>query len=150
MNCTKTLVLALFVVYWVLVAGILVVARAFYDRLLAQALQLSGNPRPAEIGTLLALTALLAVLSAGVIRGWRWTFWLILVVFLIGIVRVPTAALQLAGIMPRQDPAWYVVLQAVVGLIQVVIALAMLLGYRKAGVWGAFCRQRTSGSPENS
>jgi hypothetical protein len=31
-----------------------------------------------------------------------------------------------------------VALQAVVGLIQFVIALAMLAGYRKAGVWGAF------------
>ncbi len=78
------------------------------------------------------------MLSTGVIRSWRWTFWLILVVFLVGIVRVPASALQLAGIVPRQGPAWYVVLQAVVGLIQFVIALAMLAGYRKAGVWGAF------------
>jgi hypothetical protein len=138
MNRTKALVLALFAVYWVFVVVILVAARAVYDSLLAQAVQLSGNPRPAEIDTLLALTVLLAVLSTGVIRGWRWTFWLILVVFLIGIVRVPTSVLQLAGIMPRHDPAWYVVLQAVVGLSQFVIALALLAGYRKAGVWGAW------------
>lgn len=117
---------------------ILVAAPAVYVRLLAQAVPLSGNPQPAEVGTLLALTVLLAVLSTGVIRGWRWTFWLILVVFLFGIVRVPTSVLQLAGIMPSQDPAWYVVLQAVVGLFQFVIALGMLAGYRKAGVWGAF------------
>jgi hypothetical protein len=78
------------------------------------------------------------VLSTGVIRGWRWTFWLILIVFLVGIVRVPAAALQLAGIVPRQGPVWDAVFQAVVGLIQFVIALAMLAGYRKAGVWGAF------------
>jgi hypothetical protein len=38
--------------------------------------------------------------------------------------------------MPRQDPAWYVALQATVGLIQFVIALVMLAGYRKAGIWG--------------
>jgi hypothetical protein len=31
-----------------------------------------------------------------------------------------------------------VVLQAVVGLLQFVIALAMLAGYRKTGVWGAW------------
>ena len=60
----------------------------------------------------------------------------VLVVFLAGIVRVPTSALQLARIVPSQDPAWYVVLEVVVGLIQFVIAITMLVGYRKAGVWG--------------
>jgi hypothetical protein len=138
MNRTKALVLALFAVYWVIVVVILVAARDVYDGQLPQAARLSGNQRPAEIGALLALTALFAVLSTGVIRNWRWTFWLILVVFLAGIVRVPASALQLAGIVQSQGPAWYVVLQGVVGLIQFVIALAMLTGYRKTGVWGAF------------
>ena len=54
-----------------------------------------------------------------------------------GVLRVPASALQLAGIVPAQGPAWYVVLQAVVGLIQFVIALMMLAGYRKAGLWAA-------------
>jgi hypothetical protein len=138
MNRTKAVVLALFAVYWVTVVVILLAARDVYDGILAQAVPLSGDRRPAEIGVLLALTALFAVLSTGVIRGWRWTFWLILVVFLAGILRVPTAALQLAGIVSRQGPAWYIALQAVVGLIQFGIALAMLAGYRKAGVWGSF------------
>jgi hypothetical protein len=137
MNRTKALVLALFAVYWVVVVVLLAAAREVYDSLLRQAVRLSGNQRPAEIGTLLVLTALFAVLSTGVIRGWRWTFWLILVVFLAGIVRAPAAAVQLTGIVPHQGPAWYVVLQAVVGLIQFVIALAMLAGYRKSGVWGS-------------
>lgn len=139
MNRTKAFVLALFAGYWVFVVVLLVAAHDFYDSQLPQAVRLPGNnERPVEIGTLLVLTALFAVLSTGVIRGWRWTFWLILIVFLVGIVRVPAAALQLAGTVPRQGPAWYVVLQAVVGLIQFVIALAMLVGYRMAGVWGAF------------
>jgi hypothetical protein len=138
MNRTKALVLALFAAYWIIVVVILAAARGVYDGLLAQAVRLSGDPRPAEIGTLLALTALLALLSIGVIRGWRWTFWLILIAFLAGILHVPASALQLAGIVPSQDPAWYVVLQAIVGLIQFVVALAMLAGYRKTGVWGAF------------
>ena len=138
MNRTKVLVLALFASYWVFLVVLLVVARGVYDRQLPQAVRLPGNnQRPGEIGTLLVATALFAVLSTGVIRSWRWTFWLILIVFLVGIVRVPAAALQLAGIVPRQDPAWSAALQAVVGLMQFVIALAMLAGYRKAGVWGA-------------
>ena len=84
------------------------------------------------------LTALFALLSTGVIRGWRWTFWLILVAFMAGILHVLAAALQLVGVMPGEGPIWYVLLQMAIGLIQFVIALAMLTGYRKAGVWGAF------------
>lgn len=138
MNRTKVVVLALFAAYWVIVVVLLAVARDVYDGQLAQAVRLSGNPRPAELGALLGLTALLAVLATGVLRSWRWTFWLILVAFLAGILHVPASALQLAGIVPRQAPGWYVGLQAVVGLIQFGIVLAMLAGYRKAGVWGAF------------
>jgi hypothetical protein len=139
MNRTKVFVLALFAGYWVFLVVLLVAARGFYDSQLPQEVRLPGNNQlPGEIGTLLVATALFAVLSTGVIRGWRWTFWLILIVFLVGIVRVPAAALQFAGIVPRQGPVWDVALQAVVGLIQFVIALAMLAGYRKAGVWGAF------------
>jgi hypothetical protein len=138
MNRIKALVLALFAAYWVIVVVILAVARALYDELLGQAVNLAGDRRPAEIGTLLALTALLGLLSIGVVRGWRWIFWLILIAYLAGILRVPVAALQLAGIMASQVPSWYVLLQGVVGLAQFAIALAMLAGYRKAGVWGAF------------
>jgi hypothetical protein len=136
MNRNKALVLGLFAVYWVFVVALLVVARNVYDGLLPQEVTRLGGQRSAEIGTLLAITALFAVLSTGIIRNWRWTFWLILIVFLAGIVRVPTSALQLAGIVPSQDPAWYLALEMVVGLIQFVIALTMLAGYRKAGVWG--------------
>ena len=138
MNRTKVLVLALFAGYWVIVVVLLVAACNVYDGLLPQEVTRLGGQLPAEIGTLLVVTALFAALSTGVIRSWRWTFWLILIVFLVGIVRVPAAALQLAGIVPRQGPVWDAALQAVVGLIQFVIALAMLAGYRKAGVWGAF------------
>jgi hypothetical protein len=138
MNRTKALVLALFAGYWVIVVVLLAAARDVYDSQLPQVVRPSGDQRPAEIGALLALTALFAVLSTGVIRGWRWTFWLILVVFLTGIVHVLVSALQFAGIVSSQGPAWYVVFQAVVGLIQFAIALAMLAGLRKAGVWGPF------------
>lgn len=116
---------------------LLVAAPDFYGSQLPQTvITLTGNPRLAEVGTLLVLTALLAVLSSGVIRGWRWTFWLILVVFLFGIVHVLTAVLQLTRTVSSQGPAWYVGFQAVVGLIQFMSALVMLTGYRKHGIWG--------------
>lgn len=138
MNRTKALVLALFAAYWSFVVVLLATARAFYDSQLPQAWQQSGDQRLGEIGTFLVLTALFALLSTGVLRSWRWTFWLILVVFLVGIVRLPAAVLQFAGLVPWQGPGWYVVLQGVVGLLQFGIALGMLAGYRKAGVWGAW------------
>lgn len=46
--------------------------------------------------------------------------------------------MRLTRIVPGQGPAWYVLFQAVIGLTQFVIALGMLVGYHKAGVWGAF------------
>ena len=130
----KTVVLALFGLYWLAIVLILVADRTVFD-------QVGVLPRgqlAADIGALLELTALLTLLSIGVVRGWRWTFWLILIAFLAGISRVPIAALELVGKSPQQSPVWFVLFTAVVGLIQFGIALAMLAGYRKSGIWGEF------------
>jgi hypothetical protein len=131
-NRIKGLVLALFATYWVAVIMIWIFARPVFDRV-------GGLPRGkagAEAAEVVALTALLILLSVGIVRGWRWLFWLILMAFLAGILRVPVAALELAGKIPQQGPAWYVVLTAIVGLFQFVIALTMAAGYRRLGVWG--------------
>jgi len=100
MNPIKALVLSLFAIYWVVVVLILVFARDVFD----QVGRLAGDQRPTEIAYLLVLTTLLALLSIGVVRSWRWTFWLILVAFFAGILRVPTAVMQLAGVIPAQGP----------------------------------------------
>jgi len=131
-NRIKLVVLALFALYWVTVVAILATARPVFD----QVAGLRGERRPAEVGAVVALTMLLAFLSAGILRGWRWMFWLISIAFLAGILRVPAAALELAGRLPAQGPAWYVMLTAIVGSIQFGVALAMLAGYRKSGIWG--------------
>ena len=80
----------------------------------------------------------MALLGLAVVRRSRWAFWLILVAFFAGLLRVPAAALELTGHLSSPDPPWYVVLQAVVGVIQFLIATAMLFGYRRSGVWGDF------------
>src|SRR5438094_81709 len=67
-----------------------------------------------------------------------WFFWLVLVAFLFGVLRLPASALQLAGTMPASGPTWYEALQGVIGVVQFLIAIAMVAGYRKAGVWGEF------------
>jgi hypothetical protein len=51
---------------------------------------------------------------------------------------VPVAALKLTVYLPSGDPTWYVVLPAVVGVIQFLIAAAMFIGYRRSGLWGDF------------
>jgi hypothetical protein len=120
---------------WVAVVAILAVAPDVYD----QALKLPiADRRTFEVAFLAALSIFLVILGTGVVRRWRWMFWLILVAFLAGLVRVPASALELAGTIPLQGPAWYVALQGVIGAVQFVIGIAMLVGYRRSGLWGNF------------
>jgi len=121
-----------------MVVASLVVIRAAAPEVYDQALRLPPTwPRWAGTAFLIALAAFIVLLAVGVLRRWRWTFWLILVAFLAGVLRVPVAILQLAGVMPATVPSWYVAFQGLVGLAQLAIGLAMLSGYRRSGVWGA-------------
>jgi hypothetical protein len=133
-NRTQALVLGFFVVALVSLLVILVAAPDVYD----QALRLPDGSEVAEIAFLAALTGFIALLAFGVVRRWRWAFWLILVAFLAGILRVPVAILQITGVLPVNVPTWYVTLQGLIGLAQLAIGLAMLAGYRRSGPWGAF------------
>src|SRR6266540_774253 len=83
------------------------------------------------------LLAWVSLLVIGVVRRWRWAFWLILVAFLFGVLRVPVAILQLTGILAVSGPTWYVAFQGLLGVLQFAIGLAMVASYRRAGVWGA-------------
>ena len=87
---------------------------------------------------MVALSAFIALLGTGVIRRWRWAFWLILVAFLFGPVREVASLLALVGVLPADGTTWYVLYQVFLGLVQFVIALLMLAGRRRAGAWGAF------------
>jgi purine-cytosine permease-like protein len=93
-NRTQALVLGFFVVAFSSLLVILVAAPDVYDR----ALRLPDGSGVAEVAFLAVLTALLGLLAVGVLRRWRWIFW----------------------------------------LVQVAIGLAMVAGYRRSGVWGAF------------
>jgi hypothetical protein len=133
-NRTQSLVLGFFVVVWISLVAILLVEPGIYD----SAMKLpAGRHRVADLAFLGAITALITLLVVGVLRRWRWTFWLILVAFLIGgALRVPASILALAGVLPAAGPTWYVLFQALLGLVQVVIGLQMLAAYRRAGPWG--------------
>ena len=133
-NRTQGLVLGFFGVALGSLLVLLVVAPDVYD----QALRLPDGSGVAEVGFLVVLAGFLGLLAVGVLRRWRWIFWLVLVAFLAGLLRVPVAILQLTGVLAADVPTWYVAFQGVIGLAQVAIGLAMLAGYRRAGVWGAF------------
>jgi len=105
----------------------------------------AGGSLVPELAFLVAITAFIGLCGTGVVRRWRWMFWLILVAFLAGALRVPASALELAGKLPMGGPAWYVLLQAAIGVVQVAIGLAMLAGFRTAGVWGPFRLGRQAG-----
>src|SRR3954463_708251 len=134
-NRTQQLVLGFVVLAWLALMVILLVSPAIYDR----SLRAGGSQRRlVDLGCVVALTGLLALLGLAVVRRWRWAFWLILIAFFAGLLRVPAAALQLTRDLATADPAWYVILQAALGVVQFLIATAMLRGYRKAGVWGPY------------
>lgn len=134
-NRTQWLVLAFFLAAWATVITILAVSPQVYRPGLARA---PGSLRIAEIVFVVALSGLIGVISAGVVRRWRWLFWVILAVFLLGVLRVPVTVLELSGHMAASSPAWYIAVQGVASVVQFAIALLMLAGYRRSGVWGAF------------
>jgi hypothetical protein len=133
-NRTQGLVLGFFLV----VVGSLLVIFAAAPDVYDQALRLPPSwPWWVGIAVLAALCAFISLLAIGVLRRWRWMFWLILVAFLAGALRVPVAVLQLAGVLHADTPAWYVGFQGLIGVAQFAIGLAMLAGYRRSGPWGA-------------
>jgi hypothetical protein len=99
-NRTQALVLGFFGVALVSLLVILVVAPDVYE----QALRLPGGSGVAEVAFLAVLTGFLGLLTVGVLRRWRWIFWLVLVAFLAGVLRVPVAVLQLTGVLAADVP----------------------------------------------
>ena len=131
-NRTQALVLGFFALVWATLVVLFAVAPEVYYR----AMKLSSS----GVGLLflVGVSAFIAVLGVGVLRRWRWLFWLIAFAFLFGVLRVPATFLTLEGVLPADGPTWYVVYQGFLGVVQFAIALLMLVGYRRGGPWGAF------------
>ena len=85
---------------------------------------------------LMALLIFITVLIVGVLRHWRWLFWLLLVANSFSILEVPATILQLNGVIPNPYPAWYSLYRMGVAVIQVGIAIWMIRILYQYGVWG--------------
>lgn len=119
----------------ILVWASLVVMVVAAPELAAQVLRLPGGGWPAEDVFMVVLSGFLVVLDNGILRRWRWMFWLILAAFPAGLLRVPVGLLQIAGVFTPEGPTWYVAFQMVIGMIQFAIGLEMLGGYGRGGAW---------------
>ena len=124
-----------FLCAWISLVALLVASPAVRE---VTVRRMPGTGTPMIIAFVVTLAAFLSVLAIGVLRRWRWLFWLILLAFAAGLARVPVAVLQLSGGIAPEGPNWYILVQGVIGVIQVGVAVAMLAGYRRAGPWGAF------------
>lgn len=135
-NRIQLVVLGFFGFAWASLVVILLLDPKIFDG----AMNLPPGRHPlAELGFLGAISALIALLAVGVMRRWRWAFWLILAAFLVGgALRIPASFLGLTGVPSTAGPTWYLLLQALLGLVQVAIGILMLRGFRRAGPWGTF------------
>lgn len=84
---------------------------------------------------LAALLIFIAAISIGVVRGWRWLFWLALIAFLVAPLEIPAGILQLMNILPIQQPTWYVLLRMATAVVELALGAWMLLVWRRCGVW---------------
>ena len=135
-NRSQVLVLAFLAAAWVALLAILLAAPAIYTAQLPATAPGGGTVMAAVFFAL--ITLLIAAISIGVLRRWRWMFWLVVAAFAAGILRALAAPLELMGLFRTGSPAWYVLLQAAIGVVQFAIAVALLRGYRRSGAWGPF------------
>ena len=102
-------------------------------------LQLTAQPTDSHpLAVNLFFAAILIFVAMGVyrvLRGWRWVFWLAMLAFLASALEIPAGILQLTGVIPVQQPTWYVLLRMATGVVEFALGLWMLRVWRECGVW---------------
>src|SRR5260370_13437998 len=121
LNRTQLLVLSFFGLVWIALIAIFVMSPDVYTPTLQS---VPGDIVAIEVAFLVALSALIGLLVAAVVRRWRWAFWLILVAFLFGLLRLAASALPLSGVMQATGPTWYEGLRGALGRAQFPVELA--------------------------
>jgi hypothetical protein len=89
-----------------------------------------------------AILLFIAVLIVGVVRRWRWLYWLLALAFTISALQVPAGALELARVLPDPFPAWYTVYRSVVALAEAALGVWLLVVWRRWGVWAEGQRRK--------
>jgi hypothetical protein len=91
-------------------------------------------PAPATL-SLVGVFAVISLLILGVVRHWRWVFWLMLAAFAASILQIPVTILQITGVLPSADPLWYSLFRMGTAVIELALAIWMIQTYRHQGVW---------------
>ncbi len=129
------------IVFFVLAALSLVAIYVAMPSLYTEILKLQPSPptSPYPLAVTLFVVGILCfitVLIIGVVRDWRWVFWLVLIAFACAILDIPATLFQFKGIVPGHLPLWYSLSRMGVACIQVGIAVWMGYIYYNYGVWG--------------
>jgi hypothetical protein len=140
----ETVIIAFFVLALLFALAVYLIDPSIYTKtLLLEPSSADRYPYPATL-FLVCLFVFIAILSVGVMRHWRWLFWLLLVAFGFSILQVPVTILQLTGIFPDPTPLWYSLLRMGIAMIEIGIAVWMIQIYRHHGVWAMGKKKKTS------
>jgi len=127
------------IAFFILAALSLLVVYLAAPAIYAQSLSLASSPAeryPVPVTLfLVGILAVIALLILGVVRHWRWVFWLMLVAFASSALQIPVTLLQITDVLPTADPLWYSLFRMGVAMAEIAIAVWMIHIYRHAGVW---------------
>lgn len=127
------------IAFFLLAALSLLVVYLADPSIYAQSLALTSSPAnryPVAVTLfLVGILAVIALLILGVVRHWRWVFWLMLVAFAGSALQIPVTLLQIAGVLPATDPLWYSLFRMGVATGELALAVWMINIYRHEGVW---------------
>ena len=131
----EQVLIAFFAVCALFVVAVYVTAPSIY----MQALMLPPAPTdrypfPATV-FLVALLVFIAMVIVGVMRHWRWLFWLLLVAFGFSILQIPATIVQLMDGIHGSFPDLYSFGRIGVALFEVGLAVWMIQIYQHHGVW---------------
>src|SRR5215467_15737065 len=93
------------IAFFILAALSLLVVYGASPSIYAQSLSLTSSPAdryPVPVTLfLVGVLVLITLLIFGVVRKFRWLFWLILVAFTASVIQIPVEGLQLLGVFPN-------------------------------------------------
>jgi hypothetical protein len=128
------------IAFFIFAATSLLVVYVASPAIYAQSISLTSSwadryPVPLTL-FLVGILTLITLLIYGVVRHWRWLFWLMLVAFASSALQIPITLLQMTGVLPTPDPLWYNLFRMGVGVVELALAVWMIHIYRHEGVWG--------------